>query len=472
MTVDRRDFQTTRGWLLRVLWTWLWGPIVACVVAVVLDGSGWQLPMILLVLVTWTAWRAAPVVTRRRRLGATFAGCPEGWKGWAADVNRHQRWVWEQSGLSRPRPGGGRPFTPRIVDVLATSVGPALLVRLPAGLIVPSDVQAAHERLASALRSPLRIDPQGVEAVQVTAVVRDPLTEVVGPRASVYEPASDGLQAGPAFAVREGRRVSHESVEVGVDEVGNDVAIPLLGSSLLIGGLPGSGKSGLLAAILAGLARLPNTAILGIDLKRVELAAWRPRLSALAVDPVAATELLEWVVAEMERRYAWLETQGRRRVEAEHISAHMPLIVVVIDELAELLAAGDKDGEKRRVTLLRRLVAMCRAAGIVVIDSTQKPSADVVPTSFRDLHRYRVALRTSTREMTATIVGAGIESNAPAHELPELPGLGYLVGEGEVLGRRFRSWWLGDEEITQIVASTTGLRVELTTATTANSGGA
>ncbi len=100
-----------------------------------------------------------------------------------------------------------------------------------------------------------------------------------------------------------------------------------------------------------------------------------------------------------------------------------------------------------------------RAAGIVVVAATQKPSADLVPSALRDLFGFRLAHRCTTREASDTILGGGWASKgASAADIdPALRGVGYLLAEGGV-PRRFRTFRLEDDEIAAIASRAVHLR--------------
>ncbi|MFZ1287708.1 MAG: hypothetical protein WAR57_11820, partial [Candidatus Phosphoribacter sp.] len=137
---------------------------------------------------------------------------------------------------------------------------------------------------------------------------------------------------------------------------------------------------------------------------------------------------------------------------------------LVIDELAEVVAAGVTRDEKRddeeRASLIRRLIAKGRAAGVVVVAATQKPSADVIPTGLRDLIAQRLAFETTSRAMTETILGAGVCDEAPAHRLAGA-GQAWVISEGVKAARRMRVAWVPDDDVPPMAAATAALRVEL-----------
>lgn len=257
--------------------------------------------------------------------------------------------------------------------------------------------------------------------------------------------------------------VSTERVPFAVDENGEPVHLRIAESNVLFGGEPGGGKSGGQTALIAGLARLPNVALVGLDPKRVELSPWRERFTRVAVEPQDCTRVLAALVDEMEKRYDFLEMHHRKKLTTGDFTAEMPLIALVIDELAELLATGldreGKQGDTERAVLLRRLIAKGRAAGMFVSAATQKPAADTVPTSIRDLIAQRVAFRTGTREMTETIIGSGRAEGGPAHLIDvNARGVAWVIMEGQAEPRRVRVLWLADEDVPAAAAATAHLR--------------
>lgn len=251
---------------------------------------------------------------------------------------------------------------------------------------------------------------------------------------------------------------------IGVD--GAEVSVGLIESNMLLGGIPGSGKSGSITTLLCGITSIPHVALFGLDPKMVELAQWRPRASYVATADDDALRVLGALVAEMDRRYNALMANGQKKITPEMLSAELPLIVLVIDELADLVSTGvtkeDKAADEARSTLIRRLIAKGRAAGVVVVAATQKPQSDVVPTSLRDLIAQRVAHGTTSAAMTDTILGAGqSQLGGLAHEIPpSLRGVGFLLNENSRTPVRFRSYWVPDEEVAGRVAEVAHLRVD------------
>ncbi len=196
-----------------------------------------------------------------------------------------------------------------------------------------------------------------------------------------------------------------EPIPVGVDEDGQLVTVLLPERNVLIGGEPGAGKSVGLSMLVAAAALDPTAKLWVLDGKMVELAAWSG-IAERSAGPNGedALDLLRGLRAEMEARYSALLARGLRKVSAgDGLALHM----VVCDELAFYLTLPDRKQRTEFAELMRDLVARGRAAGIIVVAATQKPSADVIPTSLRDLFGFRCALRCNTPQASDTILGQG-----------------------------------------------------------------
>lgn len=174
---------------------------------------------------------------------------------------------------------------------------------------------------------------------------------------------------------------------LGVDITGAphwlDLGAPSHGH-MLIGGATGSGKSVVLHTVLCSmLMHRPQTRLVLIDPKQVELAAYHT-LAPVAHSTAASRRALEGAVAEMDRRYGLMRAAGVR-----HIAQHgkLPHEVVVVEELAELLMTGAETQD-----LLVRLAQKGRAAGVHLICTTQRPDATVLSGLLRANLDTRVAL--------------------------------------------------------------------------------
>jgi S-DNA-T family DNA segregation ATPase FtsK/SpoIIIE len=147
----------------------------------------------------------------------------------------------------------------------------------------------------------------------------------------------------------------------------------------------------------------------------------------------------------MDRRYSVLLAGGLRKIDRK---GEFGLHVVAIDELAFYMRSGTKDERTELSEKLRDLISRGRAAGMIVIAATQKPSNDIVPTFVRDLFSFRMALRSTTPEASDTILGQGwAKEGYSASTLdPTIRGVGYLLAEG-AKPVKIRTHYLDDEAI-------------------------
>jgi S-DNA-T family DNA segregation ATPase FtsK/SpoIIIE len=194
------------------------------------------------------------------------------------------------------------------------------------------------------------------------------------------------------------------------------------------------------------------------DGKIVELGLWRPVADVFVGNNItdALTRLRE-LQAEMEIRYRLLDAADRRKILP--VDA-LEVILCVIDELAYYSATiGTKDEQEEFRNLVRDLVARGRAAGIIVVAATQRPSADIIPTSLRDLFGYRVAFRCTTDSSSDIILSVGWakEGYSAKNIRPEDVGVGWLLAEGGI-PRRFKAAYLDDAQIRAVIATARRIR--------------
>lgn len=242
----------------------------------------------------------------------------------------------------------------------------------------------------------------------------------------------------------------------GYDEDDHLVVLELAGRHLLLGGEPGAGKSNALSLVVAGAAIDPMAELWLFDGKLVELQAWR-RCARRFVGPdlELATSVLGELKGELDARFELLADRDLRQIGPEH---GFGLVVVVIDELAFYLR-GKSKAKEEFAELLHDVVARGRAAGVVVVAATQKPSHDIFPTSTRDLMGNRLALRCTTREASDTILGGGMaQKGYSAADIDAATrGVGYLLTEAST-PRRMRCFVLDDEHLKRVAARAQALR--------------
>jgi DNA segregation ATPase FtsK/SpoIIIE, S-DNA-T family len=159
------------------------------------------------------------------------------------------------------------------------------------------------------------------------------------------------------------------------------VSVSLPERNLLEGGEPGSGKSTIVQLLIAAAALDPSVRLTLLDPKLVELAVWQRCGRLVGPNVEQAIEVLKQLIAELDDRYLTLLANRARKVtEGDGLPLHLLVVVVVVveEELAFYTNGPDRKAAQAFSVLLRDFVARGRAAGMVTIATTQKPSADVV----------------------------------------------------------------------------------------------
>jgi len=177
---------------------------------------------------------------------------------------------------------------------------------------------------------------------------------------------------------------------------------------LLIAGSTGSGKTICINNIILSLLYKnspENLKLILIDPKRVELTAYNniPHLlTPVIVDHKKTIEILKWAVNEMEDRFKKLQNAGVRNI-AGYKGDDMPYLVIIIDELADLMAAFGREVEATIV----RLAQMARAVGIHLVVSTQRPSVEVITGLIKANITSRIAFQVASQVDSRTILDIG-----------------------------------------------------------------
>jgi DNA segregation ATPase FtsK/SpoIIIE, S-DNA-T family len=249
-------------------------------------------------------------------------------------------------------------------------------------------------------------------------------------------------------------------VQLGIDERGAPVRVGLGERNLLAAGEPGAGKSVGLNLIVAHAALSLDCRLILIDGKQVELGLWRSCAEAFIGPSITdAIDLLKQLQKVMDTRYGELLDTGRRKITP---ACGHPVVLVVFDELAYFSATvGEAKQQKEFIALVRDLVARGRAAGIIVVAATQRPSADIIPTSLRDLFGYRWAFRCTTDASSDVILGHGWANQGySAAEIdPIARGVGWLIAEGGT-PRRMKAAYLSDDQAARIAQHAVWLRTQ------------
>ena len=251
---------------------------------------------------------------------------------------------------------------------------------------------------------------------------------------------------------------------------------------LLIAGTTGSGKSvAINTMILSLLYRLSpeECRLIMIDPKMLELSVYDgiPHLLAEVVtDPKKAVGTLKWVVAEMEERYGMMSKMGVRSLDAfnarireaaakgkpctrdvqvgfdeetgdpvfethEFGTEPLPLIVVIVDELADLMQTAGKEIE----ACIQRLAQMARASGIHMVLATQRPSVDVITGTIKANFRARVSFQVASKVDSRTILNV-----QGAEQLLGKGDMLFSTREGEAI--RVHGPFVSDDEVAEVVA--------------------
>ncbi len=250
----------------------------------------------------------------------------------------------------------------------------------------------------------------------------------------------------------------YDPIHLGIDENGDRVAITLMYRNILAGGEPGSGKSSALNIIVGHGALSSDCRLWLFDGKQVELGPWAEVADVFVANTITtALDRLRELQAEMDIRYAMLDIAKRRKIER---CDALEAILCVIDEVAYYTATiGTKDQQEEFRILLRDLVAGGRAAGIIVVAATQRPSADIIPTSLRDLFGYRMAFRCTTDSSSDIVLSQGWAGQGYSAKTinPDDRGVAWLLAEGGI-PRRMRCAYLTDAHIRTLIDHAKHLR--------------
>ena len=219
---------------------------------------------------------------------------------------------------------------------------------------------------------------------------------------------------------------------------------------LLVAGATGSGKSVCINTLISSIlfkATPDEVKFILIDPKMVELSNYNgiPHLMVPVVtDPKKASSVLNWAVQEMEKRYSIFATHGVRDIKSfnrRYPEENIPLIVIVIDELADLMMVSPKDVEDA----ICRILQKARAAGIHMILATQRPSVNVITGIIKANLPSRISFAVSSQVDSRTILDRG--------------GAETLLGKGDMLFSpqgaskpiRVQGAFISDEEVEMLL---------------------
>ena len=218
---------------------------------------------------------------------------------------------------------------------------------------------------------------------------------------------------------------------------------------LLVAGQTGSGKSVMINTLLTSLLYRNSPAdlkLILVDPKQVELTPYNhiPHLlTPVITEPEKCISALKWAVNEMERRYSLLAEKKQRNIQGYNASNkedHMPYIVIVIDELADLMMLAARDVE----ALIVRIAQKARAVGIHLVLATQRPSVDVITGLIKANIPARIAFTVASQIDSRTII--------------DQMGAEKLLGKGDLLittaahpkPRRVQGVFVDDPEVMKV----------------------
>lgn len=240
-------------------------------------------------------------------------------------------------------------------------------------------------------------------------------------------------------------------VGLGMDITGRPVVTDLAKMPhLLIAGSTGSGKSVCINTLIASILyrNYPDEVkLILIDPKVVELAQYShiPHLmTPVVTDAKKAAGVLRWAVREMENRYRLFASAKARNIvgyNEMHPDSKLPLVVIIIDELADLMMVAPADVEDA----IARLAQMARAAGLHLVLATQRPSVDVITGTIKANILSRISFAVSSQVDSRTIL--------------DMAGAEKLLGKGDMLfypvgapkPRRVQGAFISDGEVEALV---------------------
>ena len=257
-------------------------------------------------------------------------------------------------------------------------------------------------------------------------------------------------------------------IALGKDITGSAVVADLAKMPhLLVAGATGTGKSVSLNAMIQSLLYTvtpESVRFLMVDPKRIELSVYQDiphLLHPVVTQPKDANKALKWAVREMERRYMLLSDRGVRNIDSYNrkivkeekpedpteengqdrgTDRHLPYIIIIIDELADLMMVSSKEVEES----ITRLAQMARAAGIHLIIATQRPSVNVLTGIIKANFPTRLSFQVSSKVDSRTI----LDTNGAEHLLGDGDMLFMPPGVGRIM--RIHGAYISDEEVKRV----------------------
>lgn len=244
--------------------------------------------------------------------------------------------------------------------------------------------------------------------------------------------------------------------------IGKDISGEIVVKSLtkmvhvLIAGSTGSGKSVFIHNIVLSLIYKygpEDLRLIMIDPKRVEFNRYNGLPHLLTTEVVMGSEkainALKWCVKEMDRRYDLMNKAGYNNIEPynkselvkAHQFEHMPYIVIIVDELAEIMIANKKESE----VCIQRITQLARACGMHLIVATQRPSVDIISGVIKNNIPSRIAF--------------SLQSSIDSKTILNTVGAEKLLGQGDMIFSptgtqtmpRLQAAYASDDEIQAVI---------------------
>ncbi len=329
------------------------------------------------------------------------------------------------------------------VEMSGINIGPTVTqyTLKPADGIKLSKITALSNNLSLALAShPIRIE---------APIPGKPLVGIEVPNKMRCKVQLRDLISNPVFQ----NTTSTLTIVLGRDVSGNPCYADLARMPhLLVAGATGTGKTIFLNSLILSLLYQNSPEILRfilIDPKRVEFTAYRELphlLTPVIFDAQKAINAFKWLVSEMENRFNVLSSNGSRDIASynekvlKEDGEPLPYIILIVDELADLMAARGREVEVGIV----RLAQMARAVGIHLVLATQRPSVEVITGLIKANITSRVTFQVASQVDSRTVLDMG--------GAEKLLGLGDLlfVSAEIVKPKRIQGAYVSEKEVKKV----------------------
>jgi S-DNA-T family DNA segregation ATPase FtsK/SpoIIIE len=335
-------------------------------------------------------------------------------------------------------------YPAKLAKVATTPYWDRLTVKMQIGQELAQFHKAADKLRTGFVAHRIVINETAPARLEINFMRRDPLLEIVPAARMPYSTAA----------------IDFAHLPVGITEFGDPYTVSVVGGHTSIAGSTGAGKAGLQWNVLRSLAPAiadGTVRLVGINPKGKELNQ-APELFAdgdHAVSPDEVLALLLRLVDELAAANARDGKTGERDFEP---SPDRPLVLVLIDELAPLLAYWPRTIRQKIEDCLGLLLTQGRSAGFILIGGIQEPTKDIF--KVRDLFARRLAAKLPTESHTeAALVEHAVDYGAQCHQISELtPGVLFSLQDGAASTVRARLGCVTNADIRELVEYVQALR--------------